>query len=188
MKGTGGAIALVVFGSIFAAVGLGVAVFGGSPVFGLIFGVVGLLVAGNGVRHLLARGAFEQVHLEVLGPVRLGGTAELRLVLTPKKPLTLTNESKLKVTCTEKAHYSAGTSSRTYTNVVFTREVPLHLPTQLSHHVDQRLTVPIPADIPPTWSGRSNWFFTTVEVRVDIDNWPDLVLEANVEVLPELAS
>ncbi|GMU59946.1 MAG: hypothetical protein AMXMBFR34_17090 [Myxococcaceae bacterium] len=49
----------------------------------LPFTVVGL---ANGVRHLLARGAFEQLHFEPLGPVPLGGEAEPRLALTPKKP------------------------------------------------------------------------------------------------------
>lgn len=190
MKGNGQYIGAIIFGAVFAGIGVAVAVFAGGfgVIFGGVFALVGFAVMGNGIRHLVARSAFEQVHLATLGPVPLGGTAELHLVLTPKRALRLTGNSKLKVTCTEKAHYSAGTSSRTYTNVLFTREQPLNLPQLLSQHVEQRIAVAIPVDIPPTWSGRSNWFFTTVEVRVDVDNWPDLVLEAPVEVLPEVAS
>lgn len=189
MKGNGQYIGAIVFGAVFAGIGGAVAVFAGGfgVVFGGIFAVVGLAIMANGIRHLVARSAFEQVHLAAVGPVALGGTAELHLVLTPKRALRLTGDSKVKVTTTEKAYYSAGTSSRTYTNVLFTREQPLNLPQLLSQHVEQRIAVPIPADIPPTWSGKSNWFYTTVEVRVDVDNWPDLVLEAQVEVLPEVA-
>lgn len=190
MKGNGQYIAVIVFGAVFVATGVSAAVLAGGfgVVLGGVFALVGLAVMGNGIRHLVARSAFEQVHLTALAPVPLGGTAELHLVLTPKRALRLTGDSKVKVTCTEKAHYSAGTSSRTYTNVLFTREQPLNLPPLLSQHVEQRITVAIPVNIPPTWSGRSNWFYTTVEVRVDVDNWPDLVLEAPVEVLPEVAS
>lgn len=189
MKGTGQYIAAIVFGGVFVVTGALVAVNVGGfgIIFGLAFALVGLVVVANAVRHLLAYSAFELVHLAAMAPVPLGGTAELHLVLTPKRTLRLTGNSKLKVTCTEKAHYSAGTSSRTYTNTLYTREQPLNLPAMLSQSFEQRLTVPIPADIPPTWSGRSNWFYTTVEVRVDVDNWPDLILEAPVEVLAEVA-
>jgi hypothetical protein len=66
-------VALVV-GVVFASVGVATVVFVGGfgAVLGAFFALVGLAVMGNGLRHLIAQSAFEQVHLEALGPVPLG--------------------------------------------------------------------------------------------------------------------
>jgi hypothetical protein len=182
-------VALVV-GAVFASAGVASVAFvdGFGAVLGAFFALVGLAVMGNGLRHLIARSAFKQAHLEALGPVPPGGHRDAASGLTPRRPLRLTGNSKLKVMCTEQAHDSTSNSSRRYTNTLFTREQPLELPSRLSHHLEQRIAVPIPEDIPPTWSGSSNAFFTKVEARVGLDGWrPDLILEAPVEVLPEVA-
>ncbi|GMU59945.1 MAG: hypothetical protein AMXMBFR34_17080 [Myxococcaceae bacterium] len=178
----------IVLGAIFMVVGPVVALSGeaGSACIGIPFAVVGLGIAGKAVRHLLAQSAFEQLHFEALEPVPLGGTAELRLALTPRKPLSLSGPSKVLVKCTEKAVYSAGTSNRTYEEDVYAAEDLLDLPTTLEGPFERKLTVDIPSHLPPTWRGKSNSFVTTVVVRVSVARWPDLVLEAEVVVLPEV--
>lgn len=183
-----------IFGLVFAGASIiwfVVAVAGDAPFAfcgGLMFLGFGGAVAFWGLKNLLAHSAFAQVHLECLRPVQLGGHAELLLVLSPKRSLTLNpGGCKATVKTIEKAHYSAGTRSRTYTETLYTQDVELRLPQMLSQHFEQRFVVPIPRNIPPSWSGKSNWFTTTVDVHLDIDKWPDLNLQAVVNVLPEVA-
>ncbi|MEW5739399.1 MAG: hypothetical protein AB1938_10760 [Myxococcota bacterium] len=188
MRSSGQHVLGIVLGAVLCVVGAGALFASDGPlVVGVVFLVLGLVFAGNGARHLLARSAFEQLEFTALRPVALGGTAELILSLIPKRPLTLTpGGSKVTLTCTEKAVYSAGTSSRTYTDVLLTQDQPLELPALLSQPFEQRLTVAVPPHLPPTWVGKHNSFVTEVAVRVDIDGWPDLVLQTELEVLPEL--
>ncbi len=157
-------------------------------VFGLVFVSVGGLFVALGGAGLLAQRAFVVAELTSMGPVALGGSAEVVLSLTPRKPLVINAASKLVVTCTEEALYGAGTSQRTYQDTLYEHSQPLHLPVNLSAPWVQKFVVPIPAHVAPTWAGSSNSFFTTVTVHVDIEKWPDLKLETRVQVLPELAS
>lgn len=187
-------VVATIFGLVFAGASLiwfGVAIAGGVPFAfcgGFMFLAFGGAAAFWGIKNLLAFSAFQQVHLECLRPVPLGGMAELQLVLSPKRALALNPAGcRATVKTIEKAHYSAGTRSRTYTETLYTQEVELRLPQALNQHFEQRFVVPIPRTIPPSWSGKYNWFITSVSVHVDIDKWPDLDLEAAVTVLPEVA-
>jgi positive regulator of sigma E activity len=74
VKGTVVYIVTLVVVALFASIGVAVALFVGGfgVVLGAFFALVGLAVMGNGLRHLIARSAFEQVHLEALGPVPQG--------------------------------------------------------------------------------------------------------------------
>mgnify|MGYP007037737308 CR=1 FL=1 len=158
----------------------------GAMIFGGLLALVGFLVAGGGARVFVAHSAFHSVALECSTPTPLGGKAAVDLTLAPKKPLTLGPGSKLVLECVEEAVYSAGTDRRTYSEVLHTETLPLQLPSTLSDLHTAKLEVPIPVDVPPTWSGSSNRFYTRVVAHIDIVSWPDLALEARIEVLPEV--
>lgn len=155
----------------------------------LLLGGFAALILYGPVSQTVAGSAFRAVHFEVLSPAKLGGTVEVMVVLDPARPLTLRPaECTLTLNTTERAHYSAGTQSRTYRESLWAERLALTLPAQLTQRLEQRIAVQIPRDIPPSWSGRSNWLTTTLSLRVDIDGWPDLQREATVQVLPEVAS
>lgn len=159
-----------------------------SIIFGLTFGVLGLFTVVFSGIGLMASHAFTFAHLGVDGPARLGGSTKVLLTLTPRKPLAIRAASKLVVTCTEEAVYGAGTRQRTYRDTLFTHEQPLQLPENFTAPHTQTYVIAIPRSAAPSWTGSNNSFFTTVTAYVDIDNWPDLKLEARVKVLPEVAS
>jgi len=75
-------VAVALSASIGVAVALFVDRFVGGPggVLGAFFALVSLAVMGKGLRHLFVETAFEQAHLEALGPVPPGGGAPRRCV------------------------------------------------------------------------------------------------------------
>lgn len=182
----GGAWALVIIGGVLAGGSLlaAVASFSVCPLLATAIGGVLLFL---GVKHLMAASVFEVAELVVKAPVAMGGTAELTLELVPKKPLSLVAADCVMTWKTvEEAEYSAGTRSRTYRNTVKELKVPLELPTELHHPLQQHLTITVPLEVPPSWKGRWNSLTSRVAVTVGIAKWPDLTLEREVTVLPEV--
>ncbi len=183
-------IGLIVVGLVFFAAGLAAVFYAGGfgVCFGAVFAAVGGFMAFMGVKQLVAQSAFEDARLDAGPPVPLGGTARLVLYVKPKRPLTMNPKGcTVRVRTTERARYSAGTSSRTYEDVLHDETLPLELPRVVDAPLEHRVSVLVPRTIPPTWSGQNNWFTTRVSVHLDIDSWPDLELDAELDVLPEVA-
>lgn len=189
----------ILFGGVFAAVGvvpfaLGVlSLFQGGPFpafFGLLGGVfltMGLVIMSRGVLQIIARLGFREAVLHgERERWKLGSKARFSLRLDPKKPIRISSAT-VKLTTVEYAHYSAGTNSRTYTDTLHEHTQPLKLPAALTSRLEQPVEVEIPRTLPPTWEGRHNRFTTTLEVKVEIDQWPDLTLTHPVVVAPEEA-
>jgi hypothetical protein len=189
----------ILFGGVFAAVGavpVGLALLslfsGGSfpgffALFGGVFLAIGLLIMSRGVLQIIAKLGFREA---VLHPERerwkLGSKAQFSLRLDPKKPIRILGGT-AKLTTVEYAYYSAGTNSRTYTDTLHEHTQTLALPAALTARLEQKVEVQIPRTIPPTWEGRHNRFTTTLEVQVQIADWPDLTLSRPVIVAPEEA-
>lgn len=198
-KPTNSPWAPIVFGGVFVAVGavpIGITVVaafgeGSAPVllglFGSVFVIIGLAIMSKGLLQLVARLGFREavIHAE-RDRWKLGSRARYSLRLDPKKPIRI-----LKATATlttqEYAYYSAGSDSRTYIETVHEDTQTLKLPAALTSRLEQPVEVEIPRNIPPTWEGRYNRFTTTLEVKVEIDQWPDLTLRRAVVVAPEEA-
>ncbi len=182
------------FGAIFAAGSLVWFSVAGTadPVWslgGVLFLGFGLVVAFIGLAQLLAAAQFQVATLKVAGPARLGGQAQVQLALIPKRTLAIkTIQCKLQLRTVERARYSAGTQSRTYEDRLHESSVPFEFPNSLDPTgLVRELTVQIPRDIPPSWKGSSNSLTTTLALHLAIEQWPDLKLEAEVRVLPEVA-
>lgn len=156
---------------------------------GVAFLGAGGFAASLGIRQLLARAVFQVASLKVTGPAQLGGSAQAQLVLMPKRPLVLTpGRCTLALRTLERARYSAGTQSRTYTHPIREDRLPFDVPAQLpTTGLVREFAVPIPRDIPPSWTGSSNSLKTTLELALVIEQWPDLALECEITVLPEIA-
>lgn len=146
--------------------------------FGIVFAAI----------ELMARRAFSERTLTVRNSVPLGGTAEVVLCLTPRRALTLGKNSKMIVTTTERASYGAGTTTRDYTETLHREEFLLRLPTEFTERAEQVVLVKIPEDLPPTWRGNWNEFKTSVHVEIDVVKWPDLSLDTEIIVLPEVVA
>ncbi len=132
----------------------------------------------------LARSAFLEARVEALGPVTQGGRLSARLVLCPKRPLTLVPGGSSVLVFTRKDW--GDDSSRVYEH-----RQPLALPTQLLHRHEQRFELGLRPGIPPTSGPReSNGFFapaterfeSELQVTVAIEGWPDLVVRTKVQV------
>jgi hypothetical protein len=146
-----------------------------------------LLALGLGGLYLwswLGRSAFLEARVEALGPLTQGGRLSARLVLCPKRPLTLVPGGSSVLVFTRKDW--GDDSSRVYEH-----RQPLDLPTHLLHRHEQRFEIALRPGIPPT-SGpqESNGFFapaterfaSELHVTVAIEHWPDLVVRTPVQV------
>jgi hypothetical protein len=180
--------------SVMGTLMLGGAAWLGAHLHGEVFGyvVTGLIgssggyVLFQGVKGLMAFAAFSQSTLACAGEVLLGGVAEVRLELVPKKSLKL-NGAKLTVTCEEWAEYSAGTDTRTYTETIWQTVQDVEMPKVLEGPYRVALKTALPRTIAPTYTGKHNKLRTIAKLDLDIDNWPDLQLQTEVTVLAELA-
>jgi hypothetical protein len=151
------------------------------------FLLVGLVFVGAAVAELLARGVFEEVEVEVPEEgVALGASARVRVRLVPKRPLKVSGASLALVT-QERAEYRAGTDTRTYEAELHRWETPLKLPLEFHAPVELELSIPVPRELPPTFSGRSNWLKSEVHLHVALQGWPDLRVREEVVVLPRYA-
>jgi|GEM_PF-4976956 len=186
-------MAPLLFGGVFAVAGL-VPLFlaltqgsGALALFGLVFLGVGGAIMAQGIRQLVSRLAFREAELQPLRETwKLGSKARFKLQLEPKRPLQVVKAT-VRLATLEYAYYSAGSDSRTYTETLHQWDGELSLPASLDRRLEQELEVEIPRTIPPTWTGRHNRFETTVEVKVQIDQWPDLSLTQTLRVAPEEA-
>jgi hypothetical protein len=184
----------IAFGTPFVVLGgicLAGAIFGDGGALNVVGGslllLLGVGAAGAGVGQLMARGAFSQLTLEPLGrSFPLGGVARVRLVLEPKKPMDV-NGASIVFKTIEKAVYSAGTDSRTYTDTLHEWTEAIALPSRLVGRIDHVIEIPIPRRLPPTFAGRHNSFISSCEVHVDLANWPDLDLNRELVIAAEYA-
>jgi len=195
-KKTDGEVAKVVgrFAAKFAVVLVGLAVLGAAAIAGydstwiMVGAGVAMFVAVYGWKLIrgAARGAIlSEATLVSEGPAPLGGVAHLRLGLSPTRPVPVTS-AKLTFYTQERAIYDAGTSQRTYKEVIGTWETPLDVPAVLDKDLYRTVRVPIPLDIPPTFHGSKNHLESKCTVYLDIPNWPDVELETEIVVLPEV--
>lgn len=146
---------------------------------------VGGLAAAQGIRGLMALAAFEVAELQASDSTPLGGVAVVVLQLSPKRPLTI-NGAKLTVYCEEWARYDAGTRSRTYVERLWNDVLIVEMPKVLQGPYQVELKVKIPTSIPPTFSGSNNKLRTVAHFELDIDNWPDLELDRELIIRPEV--
>lgn len=152
--------------------------------------LVVLGLAGLSLWARVARSAFSEARLEVLAPASPGGLVTARLVLEPKRPLTLVPGESSVLVVTRK---DVGDE----TSRVFEERRPLQLPQHLVHRHQQRLEFQLPPGVPltSTSAGRAKprslvSFLTSpperysseLQVIVAIERWPDLVLSAPLEV------
>lgn len=138
-------------------------------------------------RKVSARMLFDLCALRVLDEkVRLGGVARVLLSLEPKRPVKL-NGATLSFWTEEKAIYDAGTSSRTYREELHRSSTPLDLPPVLEGSFEREILVSIPRDIPPTFRGKNNFLHSFCHVYLDIPGVPDVEIEQEIRVAPELA-
>lgn len=151
----------------------------------LLFAGIGGSIAAVGVKTVLARSAFRELALQLPASAPVGGTVQALLVLEPKGSLVV-NGGSLKVISEEEAVYRAGTQSRTYRETVHESVTPLSLPRDFAGRQEVPLTLRLPPNAPPTFKGRNNTLRTRIEVHVDIDRWPDLTLDEELLVLPEV--
>lgn len=151
-----------------------------------VIGLAGGWVFLRGLRIHLGRAAFRvaKLTLDEQG-VPMGGTARIRVRLEPKDALKITTGS-VTLCSQEEAVYSAGTNSRTYRQEIHRQALSLRMPTPLTSTFAQELSVTLPPEVPATFYGRYNSLYTVVKLELGIDGWPDLLLEEELMVRPEV--
>ncbi len=138
-------------------------------------------------RKISARTLFDLCALRVLDKkVRIGGVARVLLSLEPKRPVKL-NGATFSFWTEEKAVYEAGSSSRTYREELHRSSTPLDRPPVVEGSFEREILVSIPRDIPPTFKGKNNFLQSFCHVYLDIPGAPDVEIEQEIEVAPELA-
>ena len=154
----------------------------------LVFGSISLFILVAGIGAVMARRAFRVVSTELVGPALLGGTARVRLVLEPKRPLAI-NAGKVSFTTTEFAQFVyPGSDDQEFFDHPHQWEAPLRLPERLSSRHEQVIEIPIPRDLPPTFVGKTNSLTSRWAIDIDLQRWPDLHLEEELVIEPEYAA
>jgi hypothetical protein len=195
----GGCVSLV-FGTIFAGVGLlfvviGLAVTGASAIgvfpaaFGALFTLVGGFLAITGLRALWLSRLLGTSTLMIPGrqPLYLGGgaVAQYRRTGGARRARNAPQLSAMLV-CDEQATYRKGTDDHTVTEEIYRRELAItndYVPDTVSGQV----TIRIPADVPPSIMLGHNRIVWTVQVTVRVAGVPDDTGTFAFTVLPALA-
>jgi hypothetical protein len=153
---------------------------------GLLVGGTGLWLVGQGARQLVSRLGFREAVISTEQEAwMLGATARFSLRLIPRRPCRIQGGTARLITVVIARKADQG-KSKTSSATLYERTEPLALPVGETAGLEHAFELEIPRALPPTWEGKYNRFITTVEVNVQIDQWPDLTVSQPVVVAPEM--
>jgi len=180
-QNTSGAWVVTIFGIVFLVIGL--ATF---CVFGFIFAAIGAAMIFFGQRNAMAERKIGQVdlHWDTL-ETPPGESFPLRIRLVPRKAVAI-NVVTCRLVGKEQCVSGSGTDKTTHTHIVHQRTTTLA--SDISAAPGQPLEWAARLEIPETtaysFEASDNKLIWSVEVRIDIPNWPDWMDEVTLLVRP----
>lgn len=157
---------------------------------GIVLVPLGFIVLFSAIRKLLAEKKMGQIALDWSQlEVSPGSAVHLRLAFTPRK-LTYVSGVTARLTGVERCVSGSGTNKKTHTHNLGEESVVLLPASELAvgRPVQIEGAVPIPPTDAFTFSAPDNEVIWTLELRVDIPNWPDWVEKRVLTVRPALTS
>ncbi len=140
--------------------------------------------AAWGLRNLVAERKLGTVELTVTDRVCPGDAVEVVLTLHPPHSVVL-NDARAVLKCVERSVRGDTKDRRSEREHVW--QVVLHEGGYLLGGRAHRLVghIPVPAEALPSFKAPHNTIQWTLEVRVDIPEWPDWVLDTGIAVVPD---
>ena len=157
-----------------------------SIVPGVIIVTLAIVVGVSLFRKGLAEKKFKNI--EVILPHNIyqrGEAIDFVLSISPKKQMPI-NKVMATLCGEERCISSSGTNMTTYTHVFHKQELPIQVKGPLKPGCSTSLKgqLQLPEDAPCSFTSRNNWITWSLQLHVDIPQWPDWIHSEPLMVVP----
>ena len=190
-----GIIVCVIFGLIFAGVGIGVAIGAGAEfgvfamIFGGVFALFGVAALIAGIVQMMAASRLAPPTVTIsVQPLYLGESFHGELVQQVKKHANI-NAVTVKLICREWVQYRQGTDTHTDTLDVISEEFTLDVSGEL-HPPDSiagDFEFMVPDNAMHSFRAADNRINWLLEIHTDVAGWPDYKSQVELDVAPRYA-